>query len=113
MATPSSGPVAASPAGSKSRNKPRPAMPGGGVFIHGAGFLCLADVVAVRLHGSLLRSFLKKAAPKTSVSKGKVTQRLPSMPCGGMGDFAPISSFIDTRQHFRSGHATRTGLSLR
>ena len=70
MVTPSSGPAAANPAGSKSRNKPRPAMPGGGVFVHGAGFLCLADVGAVRLPGSLLRSFLKKAAPKTSFSTG-------------------------------------------
>ena len=113
MATPSSGPAAASPAGSNRRNNPRPAMPGGGVFVHGAGILCLADVVVVRLYGSPLRSFLKKAAPKTFVSKGKVTQRLPSMPCGGMGDFVPNSSFIDTRQHFRSGHAARTGLSLR
>ena len=39
MVTPSSGPAAANPAGSKARDEPRPAMPGGGVFERGGG-LC-------------------------------------------------------------------------
>ena len=48
MVTPSSGPAAANPAGSKSRDEPRPAMPGGDVCVKGAAacaeylFVCQA-----------------------------------------------------------------------
>ena len=48
MVTPSSGPAAGNPAGSKSRDDPRPAMPGGNVCVNGAAacanylFVCQA-----------------------------------------------------------------------